>query len=272
MIFAFLAMAMAKQVAAAPELTKAQANAMTAERLAEMLLPAGHPEIKSVKVHPWGMEANFPYVTEIEFFSTPELANDLCRQQVFRVPFEPTQPVRPPLPDGADLAARPTGIKEYTQIRLADLDSPVPARCSSSEERFFELSTNASSEKVDVVRQFYQIIRNARSGHGLPFKLTFSDELSRDLNGRGGRVRVPPIRRKLDALKAFPIFGVCCVDTDPDPRYDDFSLVRGYPRTGDTRWVQVSGVAGYGSWEADLVLRGNTIVRVHIRRTMIPPA
>jgi hypothetical protein len=147
---------------------------------------------------------------------------------------------------------------------------PLPRAVTWMTERFLEPPLNSTAGQIDFARRFYQMVRAARAGVPPPFRLSLSDELAKQLN-RGGEVRIKSLRGATEALARFPVFGIYAVDFDPSEEFDDFSLAKQYPKAGYVRWVQLGATVGMEGWRADIVLKNELVVRVHLQRELIPP-
>ena len=245
-----------------PQLTRAQAAAMTPAALAESLLAPGHPPIEQVVPLPDGMVPPPPPDSPITLWVrlvTP--ADDdgagLCTRRSFAVLLRRPEPEGP----GDHVAAS-------TSVHFNDLDGHRP--CPAGLDAYDPADPAALPAQLAAARRLAAAVRAARHDR-LPFPVTVDDQLGRDLvryrhdhpeqRGPGD----PPIRVVTDgraALAALPLDRVRIGTAD---LFTPAELARpdGGRREVDTFWID--------DWTVQLARNGDRIVASRLRRAAPPP-
>lgn len=175
----FGALAALLTVAAAPaqQVTFEELKAMPADRLADRILPAGHPPMARVAFYApglvWGGD-----ISSIEFFSiaTP-LGTDFCQQESIGASITP-------VPVKGGMVAIPNRVGElqhYTRYRYR----PTDATCDAA-KTFFTVGSAASGAEtppalafttVRLLRDALREAKRRRPGQALPFRFVCRDAL-----------------------------------------------------------------------------------------------
>ena len=173
-----LAALLAVDAAPAQEVTFEELKAMPADRLADRLLPAGHPPMARIAFYApglvWGGD-----ISSIEFFSvaTP-LGTDFCQQQSIGASITPV-----PVKAGTSVAmpSRVGELQHYARYRYR----PAGATCDAA-ETFFTVRPGASRSETPpalaftAVRLLGDALRQAKrrqTGQALPFRFACRDAL-----------------------------------------------------------------------------------------------
>jgi hypothetical protein len=241
--------------------TLEQARRQEAASLGDALLSDPHPKIVESIVHPAGMEAAAPWVTEIELLSQPELdqRSGFCSAFRYSLKFEPTIPqvIGKPIPS----PAAPRSMTVEKVYRFPGNSPTRPTSCSAPFGDFFGLSAAGNMRELDIARLLRVAKQTAEQRRKLPFKVTFDDQI--------GSPEADWPRTAMEALAQLPLGRISYIDLKPNDAALFLPRRARVNRAGQPlQIVQVEAVEG---WVIDIAFDQDRPVRMHIVRRIPPP-
>ncbi|WP_445190940.1 hypothetical protein ACT009_09990 [Sphingomonas sp. Tas61C01] len=276
-VLLFLAAAIALR-SDAPQLTLAQAKAMTPAELSDALLAPGHPLIVDARVGLQGMvpppPPGQPFQSPIELTvaGSDSSQSGFCERTIVKILLAPVIYVGHEAP-----AAAPVKL-DTTQTYSWMYNSGERAGCRAPHKQYFSIEQD-ERRTFDLIRSLAAIQARARSGKHIDVVASIDDlearqwrEWAKTNDYFRGRVRagkLPEITSAKAALAQFPLGDISYVAEGQRSWRNLLSETDLVATNGKKREV-VTLFAG-GSWSAEMALEHGTIKVIRISREIPPP-
>jgi hypothetical protein len=255
----------------APSLTLVQARSLAPSALADLLLAPGHPEVVEAVVGSENMQPPPPPGYGAVTFYTrarPSPRPDFCERIVAYVD----------LKANAAGAAAPSFTADRMTWRTAYRwmgRSRGAHACEGPRSDFFSPEPSETDRALAVIRLLAAAGARAEDSRALPFEVSIDDREGPKMqafaraNGIAGARGLETITDARAALARLPIDKVLMVER-PDRGRRDLLTASDLADIDSHRLQAETVFLGY-DWTATLLLAGDRIVRLRLRREMPPP-
>jgi hypothetical protein len=259
-----------------PALTVAQAQALTPEALADVLLVPGHPPVDEAIIGREGMYPPPPpgtlEATEVRFFTTPvpSSKSGFCERTEALVTLAPVMRQNRELPPAGAMTVSLTPMYRWADKAKGALS------CKAPRGDFFKLDPKLGDRTFTVIRALQAL----KSGSAKNVQISIDDRGAREMRDFVKRnsylpslskSTITPITSAREALRMFPITRVASIRLyvrvwDNGPLHeDDLKARSNHPIDA----VQL--IAGE-QWNTGVVLQGGQIVTVRFVKAIPPPS
>lgn len=153
-----------------------QARNLAPESLARLIIPNFQEKIILAKIHPIGMDAPAPWVTEIDFYTKgkPSKISNFCTQTMLRIDFEPIN---------QDTAFKinnpPSKAKSLTKYeRYSFTNNPKQIDCKSRlTENFFDIDKNVANLGLELISDIAISQIDSKKNKNPNFQIQFEDKM-----------------------------------------------------------------------------------------------